>query len=329
MRLAVFSFLPLFLAPLYLRADEPVATANAPAASTPAIKQAAMADGFLRFVDHGIAGGRLETADVTYRNADGVTVRLVSAVHIGETSYYNALNKSFVGDDAVLYELVKPRDAPAPGLGEKLQSGSGVGEIQRFLKDALKLDFQLDAVDYSCPNFVHADLDAETFRRLQEERGETFEMLLFKQVMKAMSPEARQEQAQAIEQDPEQMLREMIRLVTLPDTERRLKLMIAKQMTSVELEAAGFGGENSVIVAERNKAAMDVLAETIQKGKRKISVFYGAAHMPDFAKRLEGLGFKPVDTQWRLAWDLAIRQEQPSMIEDLLIEGLKALSEGE
>ena len=320
--LAVAFLLPLFIAPPYLRADEP-----APAASTPAIKPAAMAAGFLRFVDQGIAGGRLETSDVTYRNADGVTVRLVSAVHVGEKSYYDALNKSFIGDDAVLYELVKPKGAPPPGLGEKVQSGSGVGDVQRFLKDALNLDFQLDAVDYSRPNFVHADLDAETFRRLQEERGETFEMLLLKQVMKAMSspPEA----AEAAQVDPEQHLRELIRVFTRPDMERQLKLMVAKQMTSVELEAAGFGGENSVIVAERNKAAMEVLTDTIQKGKKKVSLFYGAAHMPDFAKRLEALGFKPVETEWRLAWDLAIRQDQPSAIEDLLIEGIKTLTEEE
>src|SRR5206468_306770 len=53
------------------------APAPAPAAApapAPTIKDAAMASGFLRFVDNGAAGGRLESADVTYRNADGVTV---------------------------------------------------------------------------------------------------------------------------------------------------------------------------------------------------------------------------------------------------------------
>jgi len=49
--------------------------------------------------------------------------------------------------------------------------------------------------------------------------------------------------------------------------------------------------------------------------------------MPDFAERLTAMGFKPVATEWRLAWDLAIRQDQPSAIEDVIIEALKALSE--
>lgn len=321
-RVAVVALVPLLAAPLYLRAQD-----AAPASTTPAVRQAAMADGFLRFVDEGAAGGRLETSDVTYRNADGVTVRLVSAVHIGEKSYYEAMARSFTGDDAVLYELVKPKDAavPVPGVPRD-GGGHAIGDVQRFLKDTLNLDFQLDAIDYTARNFVHADMDAETFQRMQEERGETFEMLLLKEVMKAMrgqTPEA----AAAPQADPEQTLRELIRVVTRPDMERQLKLMIAKHMVDVEAGAAGFGGEGSVIVTERNKTAMNVLADTIAQGKKKISMFYGAAHMPDFAKRLEAMGFKPVATEWRLAWDLKIRQEEPSAIEDFLIEGVKALSE--
>ena len=33
--------------------------------------------------------------------------------------------------------------------------------------------FQLDGIDYNAGNFVHADLDTETFHRMQEERGES------------------------------------------------------------------------------------------------------------------------------------------------------------
>jgi hypothetical protein len=215
-----------------------------------------------------------------------------------------------------------------PGVAREGAPG-GIGEFQRMLKDVLNLDFQLDAIDYSAKNFVHADLDAEAFRKMQEERGETFEMLFIKQLMKAMSQPPDEQDANVTQGDPEQMLRDVIRLVTLPDSERRIKLMLARQMVSVEAGAAGFFGDpdNNVIVTERNKAAMNVLSDTIASGKKKISIFYGAAHMPDFAKRLDALGFKPVATEWRMAWDLKIRDERPSVLEDFLIEGLKALSE--
>src|SRR3954463_12993427 len=237
-RLILAFLLTLFVAPAFLRAEEPVAT-------TPAKRQAAMGEGFLRFVDNGAAGGKLETADVTYRNADGVSVRLVSAVHIGEKGYYQALAQSFTGDDPVLYELVKAKDAAVPVPGVPRQGGGNpIGEFQRMLKDVLNLDFQLDSIDYSAKNFVHADLDADTFRKLQEERGETFEMLFLKQLMKAMNqPAPDADGAKGAvpgvgEVDGEKMFRDLIRMVTLPDTERRMKLMLAKQMVGVESGAA-------------------------------------------------------------------------------------------
>src|SRR4051794_16698392 len=238
-RLIVALLLTLFVAPAFLRAEEPIAT-------TPAKRQAAMGEGFLRFVDNGAAGGKLETADVTYRNADGVSVRLVSAVHIGEKGYYQALAQSFTGDDAVLYELVKAKDAAVPVPGVPRQGGGNpIGEFQRMLKDVLNLDFQLDSIDYSAKNFVHADLDADTFRKLQEDRGETFEMLFLKQLMKAMNqpaPDANDpNNPQATpEVDGEKMLREMIRLVTLPDAERRGELMLGQQKGRVGARAPRF-----------------------------------------------------------------------------------------
>ena len=328
-RVAVLLLSLFAICPVATRAEVPPPLPAVAAQQKPAVKDAAMASGFLRFVDNGVAGGRLESADVTYQNADGVTVRLASAIHIGERSYFSALADSFEKDDAVLYELVKPKDAEPPAPGAAPRTGSGVAELQRLLKDTLALDFQLDAIDYSRPNFVHADLDAETFRKLQVARGETFEMMFLKQLMNAMNqPQEVQGQAEALAGDPEQTLRELIRLVTRPDMERQIKLLVARHMMDVEMGAAGLGDpKNSVIIHERNKAAMAVLADTIAKGKKKISIFYGAAHMPDFAERLTAMGFKPVATEWRLAWDLTIRQDQPSAIEDLLIEGLKALSE--
>jgi len=79
--------------------------------------QPAKASDFLRFVDRGTTGSKLETADVAYRNADGATVHLVAAVHIGERDYFEGLNESFKLRDAVLYEMVKPKDMPAPEHG--------------------------------------------------------------------------------------------------------------------------------------------------------------------------------------------------------------------
>ncbi len=279
---------------------------------------------FMRFVDQGATGGRLETADVVFVNDAGAVVRLVSAVHIGEGSYFKGLADSFKERDCVLYELVKPKDGAVPVPGVERESGSAIGQLQVFLKDTLNLEFQLDQIDYSSANFVHADLDAETFTRMQEERGETFAQLMLQQLMKAMTAPP-----QAV--DPaaaDEALEDMIKMFTRPDMERQVKLFVAKQLGQMEEHALGLDGPNgSVIVTERNKAAMKVLENVLKDGKKDVAIFYGAAHMPDFAERLTAMGFKPVATEWRMAWDLTIRYDEPSAVEKVLMDMIKGLDE--
>jgi hypothetical protein len=68
---------------------------------------------------------------------------------------------------------------------------------------------------------------------------------------------------------------------------------------------AGLEGPNgSVLVTERNKAAIKVLKQQIAAGKKNMAIFYGAAHMKDMEKRLEDLGFKRQKVEYRVAWDL-------------------------
>ena len=280
----------------------------------------------MRYVDHGDDGGRLETADVAFRNDAGVTVHLVAAVHIGEREYYDGLNQNFKLRDAVLYELVKGKDQPVPAPGEVNQSHSAISEFQRFLKDSLNLEFQLDCIDYTAPNFIHADLDAETFQKMEDERGESITSLMLKQMFEAWT----KPQPQATEADEDQQVVDLIQVFTRPDSERRLKIMFAKQMADMEETGVGFDAmDGTVILTERNKAAMTVLDKTIKDGKKDIAIFYGAAHMPDLSKRLEAMGFHPVATEWRMAWDLTIRNDQPSAVENLLMDLAKGLKDGQ
>ncbi len=88
--------------------------AVAPCFAAEPTTQPAIPDSFMRFVDDNHGGGSLQTADVTFRNPAGVTVHLIAAVHIGEKSYYDGLNRDFKGYDAVLYELVNSKIRPHP-----------------------------------------------------------------------------------------------------------------------------------------------------------------------------------------------------------------------
>src|SRR6185295_18845209 len=98
----------------------------------------------------------------------------------------------------------------------------------------------------------------------------------------------------------------------------------------VDLENNPFGPgsmDGTVLVTERNKAAINVLKKSIADGKKDLAIFYGAAHMPYLSKRLADMGFKPIATEWRLAWDLSIRVDQPSAVEKMLLEMIKGFGD--
>ena len=279
------------------------ALAEKPAATRPAKVDALDTEPatWLRFVDDEKGGGKLEVATGTYKNDEGVTVDLIGAVHVGEKSYYEGLSKSFEAYDALLYEMVKPKDAGVPqkGVARKAPAGmSMVGMFQRFLKDQLELDFQLDGIDYTKKNFVHADLDAETFAEMQAERGESLIGLMLQQMVRDM---ARQMEGKANKvKQPDLM--ELIEAFDSPDRARQFKLILGRSFGELEEQMAGMQG--TVLLTERNKKAVAVLKDTIRGGKKNIGLFYGAAHMSDIESRLALIGFKRTGLEWRTAWDM-------------------------
>jgi hypothetical protein len=89
--------------------------------------------------------------------AKGVEIDLVAVVHIGEKAYYERLNKEFENYDTVLYELVAPEGIKPPKSGEQ-KSDNPLVMLQQGMKFFLRLEHQLEVVDYGKANFIHADL---------------------------------------------------------------------------------------------------------------------------------------------------------------------------
>ena len=275
---------------------------------------------FLRFTGDGTKGGFLETSDTTYKNKDGVSVRLVAVVHIAEPAYYDDIQQSFEKCDAVLYEMVKPRGSGVPEKGA--HSDNPIHRLQVFMKDTLGLSFQLDEIDYSKPNFIHADMDAETFEQLQQQRGESLASLMIQQIMKSMSDPG------AVKQYDDEPA-DLVDFMTRPDGDRQLKLILGRRLGDIEKEAAGINMLNgTVILTERNKTVMKAFDAAVKDGKKNIAIFYGAAHMPDLSKRVRDMGFKVAGpVEWKPAWDLHIRADQPSAVEKLLNDFIDAIDE--
>lgn len=309
-------------------AEEKAAAASASAASD-----------FVRFREDA-KGAQLQTAIVTYRNLQGVEVELIGAIHIGDKTYYEALNKHFTTDEVVLYEMVgealeavdlmpspitpeqqkkaiadllsspqsptppKRNVAPKPAPADEAPAEKAAKErlswlhpLYDTLKNSLKLESQLEGIDYTKKNFVHADMTARQFAAMQQQRGEGFLQIWWRSVQAQMT------KPEVTTSSPG--LLKILEILCRPDSPTELKRLMGRMFDQVEKLMAGMETEQgSVIVVERNKVALEVLKQQIAQGRKRLGIFYGAAHLPDMEQRLMAMGFKPVKAEWLTAWDL-------------------------
>ena len=229
-------------------------------------------------------------------------VDLISAVYICEHDYYKLINFLFTRYDAVLYELVAPQGTRIPrGGNEKKGIISGA---QSWMRDVLGMGMQLEDVDYTLPHLVHADLSPSEFSERMDERNESVIGMIGKAGLAGMG---RRNTTRIL-------LSEMRLLRNLMSGNRdlALKIFMAEQMVqSIKLGDAVEGKKGSTLVAERNKKALQVLRREIDAGKKKLAIFYGAAHMPDMSKRLMSeFDLVPASTVWLDAWKLGPTDSQ-------------------
>jgi hypothetical protein len=245
----------------------------------------------------------LQTAVVHFSPQDSsqgqLTVDLVGAVHVGEESYYEALNDLFETYDVVLYELVAPEGTRVPKGGRS--SSHPVALLQNGMKDLLGLEHQMQCVDYTKDNFVHADMSPDEMAKSMSDRGESWVSTFFRMMGAGIAQQSRQ---QAQGKSPEM---DLLAAILSDDRAGALKRMMAEQFEDVEsMMAALDGPQGSTLITERNKVALEKLREQIDAGKKKIAVFYGAGHLKDMQQRLiDDFELEPVGTDWMSAWNLA------------------------
>jgi hypothetical protein len=229
-------------------------------------------------------------------------VDLVGAVHIGDHSYYEGLNRRFRDYDAVLYELVANKGTVVP-RGRGTSNSHPLGALQNAMKSMLEVEHQLEQVDYTRPNFVHADLSPDEFLKSMADRDESFMQLYFR-IMGASL--AQQSQQKADEGSPEV---EFMAALLASDRARRFKVMLAKQFEGMEsLMLALSGPEGSTLITARNTRALDVLEERLDEGDNTVAIFYGAGHLADMTEQLEKrFDMRPVSSEWVDAWDLRVK----------------------
>ncbi len=250
----------------------------------------------------------LETAIVRFEGkwGDGekspLHVDLIAAIHVGDKEYYEELNERFKQYEIVLYEMVMPEgttvDAKTFSREKRGERGNFLSAFQDGMSKMLQLEHQLDHIDYTAGNFVHADLSAEEFLARISDRGDLF-ATVFRTFLLGLS-----------NQDEKTSARfegRMLATFFVKNKALALKRSFSEEMVG-RLEDSVWifsGEEGSALITDRNAIALERLREQIRAGKRSIAIFYGGAHLPEFAESLQNeFQLQPTETTWVLAWDM-------------------------
>lgn len=224
---------------------------------------------------------RLEVCVTTFTLPDGRKIDLFGVVHLADAAYYKEVNRRLATYDSVLFELVGNPEAlqnPAAAAGKPTGRPHPLRGIQKTIGDVFKLAFQLEKIDYTRPNFVHADASAEEFAKMQAERGESMMKLLMKSFQLSGDPALQDKLKDA----DNLSLADMVMLFYSEKTMQRIKVIFARVLAESEslLEDKLLGKDNA-IVAGRNGVALKKLKEVLtDPDKKRVAVFYGAGHMP-------------------------------------------------
>jgi hypothetical protein len=261
--------------------------------------------GYLRVIRRDGRPDSLEAQIGTFRNSKGQLVDLVSALHVGEHSYYQQLNQEFKSYDAVLYELIAP-DNVVPEANEP--SDNALSDGQMLLTNMLGLTFQLNEINYKARNFVHADLTPEQLFASMDKRGESAKQMIFQILQESLTDTADIDPADALALNLA-LPRIMVRGAKASD-HALLRRVFAASFEKIEKITSGLSGPNgSTLITVRNQRAIEVMQRQFARGRRRLAIFYGAGHMVDLEGRLKKLGFQPQSVRFIKAWDL--REPKP------------------
>ena len=196
-------------------------------------------------------------------------------------------------------------------------------------------------------HWYHADLELNQFLQLQRKRDESWPKLLWRALQAEMAREVAESDAAdgngvptwkrllkwSQDRLPLPMVFQLVVAGALEQAEDRplsrspvvgsflnldipsgLKLILAEQLASDSVFTSGVL-RSSVLVAERNIAAVAAVRQAMQAGTRRVAVLYGSAHMPDMERRLlEELGMQRVATTWVDAWRVPLSRVEPSAL---------------
>lgn len=216
-------------------------------------------------------------------------LQLVGVSHIGTEAYYQEIRELLAKADVVLFEGV---DGNQPAFKQaSSEEGRKRSTLQSNLALALGLVFQLHHIDYNQPHFINSDLTSVQLMALFD-GGE----------MPEDTPAARAEMENLIENMEQDGVRGEIAasvlafLDTRPGWAKGMRWGMVNILGNVTGNVSDYTGLPDhlrtlmyVLIEKRNEKVMADIHHQLQilAPGQTLAVFYGAAHMHDFEKRIQ------------------------------------------
>lgn len=262
----------------------------------------------------------------------GPEIWIVAVSHIGESNYYYNLQSHLDRMTIVLYEGVGMSSSGKKQSNRKIydsekartlnKNKSTDSSIQSRLARTLGLVFQLEAIDYSRPNFKNCDMTFAQLQTVFEER-KTEEM--------SISPEAVKEWEKVKDlysgdSFTVQLMELALKVLgNSPKMRALMRIVLIETLGKIDDDLTQWGGLPAgvkelfqVLVRERNKVIIEGLKRELPGVKRngKIALFYGAAHSIDLENQLmRELKYRPLDQKWFTAFSVDLQQHKISEFE--------------
>ena len=254
---------------------------------------------FIR-VDHDNTHARLQTSITSYQKDDH-NVTLVGAIHIGDKAYFDALNQEFTKYPVLLFELIGGENAaktlnakPPQNDQPDERPAEGLRGLYQSFATTMQLTQQMEHIDYTKDNFVHADLTTAEYQQLTAGKDDGILAFALENSMKSSELTGKPFGG---------MDMSIVMQAILSGDGSSLKLQYMTLMDQGDESAAALTGQN-LIITDRNEKCLQVLAKEQQKGAKNIAIFYGAAHFPDMEKRLLADGYTLQEHRWLTAWNV-------------------------
>jgi hypothetical protein len=212
---------------------------------------------------------------------------------------------------------------------EPLGLDAGEDNLQAELARALGLDFQLDAIDYDRPNFRSSDMAMDELVRALEARGVDFAPLSGSLTGSSLVGRLAVFALRVI-----RLLDDFFFERAIADASKVLLIDLFSDEAVLEQSMLQVGrGFMDVIIGERNQVVVDDVKAILanEPEVESIAILYGAAHMPDLARRLdEQLGYRPAGAKWFTAFRVnlagsALSPQQLASLRNMIRQQLKQM----